>query len=110
MSWFDSLPKVELHVHLEGAIPHAALWELIHKYGGDPSVPDIDALKRRFKYRDFAHFIRMCSWKNQFLREYDDFIFIAEVTARTWRPRISGTRRCSSRRRSSFVTGLRLSG
>ena len=81
MSWFDSLPKVELHVHLEGAIPHAALWELIRKYGGDPSVPDLEALKRRFKYRDFSHFIKTWSWKNQFLREYEDFAFIAEVTA-----------------------------
>jgi adenosine deaminase len=82
MSWFDSLPKVELHVHLEGAIPHAALWELIQKYGGDLSVPDIEALTRRFKYRDFSHFIETWSWKNQFLREYEDFTFIAELTAR----------------------------
>jgi len=82
MSWFDSLPKVELHVHLEGAVPLAALWELIQKYGGDPSVPDIDALKRRFEYRDFSHFIQMWSWKNQFLREYEDFALIAELTAR----------------------------
>jgi adenosine deaminase len=82
MSWFDSLPKVELHVHLEGAIPYAALWELMQKYGGDPSAPDIDALKRRFKYRDFSHFIQTWSWKNRFLREYEDFAYIAEVTAR----------------------------
>lgn len=81
MSWFESLPKVELHVHLEGAIPHAALWELIRKYGGDPSVRDLKALRRRFEYRDFSHFIKTWSWKNQFLREYEDFTFIAEVTA-----------------------------
>jgi adenosine deaminase len=78
MSWFESLPKVELHVHLEGAIPHAGLWELIRKYGGDPSVPDLDALRRRLVYRNFSHFIETCSWKNQFLREYDDFTFIAD--------------------------------
>jgi len=81
MSWFESLPKVELHVHLEGAIPHAALWELIRKYGGDPSVPNLEALKQRFEYRDFSHFINTWSWKNQFLREYEDFTSIAEVTA-----------------------------
>ena len=81
MSWFESLPKVELHVHLEGAIPHAALWELIAKYGGDPSIPDLEALRRRFEYRDFSHFIKTWSWKNRFLREYEDFTFIAEVTA-----------------------------
>ncbi len=81
-SWFDRVPKLELHLHLEGAIPHAALWELIQKYGGDPSVPDFDALERRFRYRDFTHFLETWSWKNGFLREYDDFSFIAEEVAR----------------------------
>jgi adenosine deaminase len=82
MSWYDSVPKVELHVHLEGAIPHAALFELIRKYGGDPSVPDVEALVRRFAYRDFPQFIETWSWKNQFLREYEDFTHISELTAR----------------------------
>lgn len=25
-TWFEQVPKVELHLHLEGAIPHEALW------------------------------------------------------------------------------------
>ena len=82
MSWFERVPKVELHLHLEGAIPHDALWELVQKYGGDPSVPDLDALERRFEYRDFPHFIETWIWKNGFLREYEDFTFIAEAVAR----------------------------
>lgn len=81
-SWFERLPKLELHLHLEGAIPHPALWELIRKYGGDPSVPSLEALEQRFRYRDFAHFIETWVWKNGFLREYDDFRFIAEAVAR----------------------------
>ncbi|MBN1440237.1 MAG: adenosine deaminase [Anaerolineales bacterium] len=75
------VPLVELHVHLEGAIPHPALWELIQKYGGDPAVPDQEALNRRFRYRDFPHFIETWVWKNRFLREYEDFTFIAERAA-----------------------------
>jgi adenosine deaminase len=82
MTWYSQLPKVELHVHLEGAIPHEALFDLIRKYGGDPSVPDVTALARRFEYRNFAQFIESWSWKNQFLREYEDFSHIAELTAR----------------------------
>lgn len=82
MTWYDQLPKVELHVHLEGAIPHGALFDLIQKYGGDPSVPDITALMKRFEYRDFPQFIKAWSWKNRFLREYEDFSHIAELTAR----------------------------
>ncbi|MEZ0397304.1 MAG: adenosine deaminase [Anaerolineales bacterium] len=80
--WYARLPKVELHVHLEGAIPFSALWELICKYGGDASVPDQEALRRRFVFRNFPHFIETWVWKNGFLRAYEDFTFIAEATAR----------------------------
>ena len=51
-TWFARVPKVELHLHLEGAIPYSALWQLLCKYGGDPEVPDLDALRGRFAYRD----------------------------------------------------------
>jgi adenosine deaminase len=74
-------PLVELHLHLEGAIPYPALWELIQKYGGDPSVPDPEALARRFTYKDFPHFIETWVWKNRFIREYADFTFLAERVA-----------------------------
>lgn len=82
MTWYSRLPKVELHVHLEGAIPHGALLDLIQKYGGDPSVPDLAALVRRFEYKNFPQFVEAWTWKNRFLREYDDFTHIAELTAR----------------------------
>jgi adenosine deaminase len=82
MTWYSILPKIELHVHLEGAIPHGALFDLIQKYGGDPSIPDLTALERRFEYKDFTQFIEAWSWKNRFLREYEDFSHIAELTAR----------------------------
>ncbi len=80
-TWFEQIPKVELHLHLEGAIPHEALWQLVQKYGGDPSVPTLEALQQRFKYRDFVHFIDAWVWKNNFLREYEDFTFIAKAVA-----------------------------
>ncbi|UCC63607.1 MAG: adenosine deaminase [Anaerolineae bacterium] len=82
MNWFERVPKVELHLHLEGAIPLDALWELMEKHGGDPSVPDLEALEQKFEYRDFPHFIETWIWKNGFLREYQDFTFIAEAVAR----------------------------
>lgn len=82
LSWYQHLPKVELHLHLEGAIPLDALWQLIQKYGGDPSVPTLEALKQRFVYRDFKHFIDTWVWKNNFLRHYEDFTIIAEAVAR----------------------------
>ncbi|NMC13372.1 MAG: adenosine deaminase [Chloroflexi bacterium] len=80
--FFHRIPKVELHLHLEGAIPHDTLWELCQKYGGDAEVPSLEALVKRFQYIDFPHFIETWVWKNRFLREYEDFTFIAERIAR----------------------------
>ena len=80
--WFDLVPKVELHLHLEGAIPYDVLWELVKKYGGDPSVKNLQALKDKFVFRDFLHFLEIWGWKNTFIREYDDFTLIAEAVAR----------------------------
>ncbi len=82
LSWFERIPKVELHLHLEGAIPHQALWELVQKYGGHPSFPDLAALERKFEYRDFSHFLQVWVWKSQFLCEYEDFTFFAAAVAR----------------------------
>jgi len=76
---FEAVPKIENHLHLEGAIPLEALWELIKKYGGDPSVPDLNRLEKRFVYSDFNHFIETWIWKNQFIREYDDFSFLTSA-------------------------------
>ena len=81
-AYYARIPKVELHLHLEGAIPLDALFELIQKYGGDPEVPDPAALEKRFAYRDFPHFIQTWLWKCQYHREYDDFTLIARAVAR----------------------------
>jgi adenosine deaminase len=82
MTWYQRLPKTELHVHLEGAIPHEALFDLIRKYGGDPSLPDVASLEKCFEYREFSQFIEAWSWKDQFLRQHEDFTHVAELTAR----------------------------
>lgn len=82
MDWFERVPKTEIHLHMEGAIPHEALWNLVQKYGGDPSVQEFKDLQARFEYRDFPHFLDTWAWKNGFLREYEDFEFIAEAVAR----------------------------
>jgi adenosine deaminase len=82
LDWCRRLPKIELHLHLEGAIPHDALWELVRKYGGAADLGGPAGLAERFRYRDFAHFIDVWVWKNSFLREYDDFTLVAEAVAR----------------------------
>ena len=80
-SRYYQIPKVELHLHLEGAIPTETLWQLIQKYGGDPEVTNYGTLKKRFEYHDFDQFLQTWIWKNGFLREYEDFTLISEAVA-----------------------------
>jgi adenosine deaminase len=72
-------------VHLEGAIPHEALWQRVQKYDQKGGVSSIHDLLQRFRYRDFPHFIEAWVWKNSFLRMDEDFEFIAEAVAAHWR-------------------------
>jgi adenosine deaminase len=81
-AWLRSLPKTEIHVHLEGAIPLDALWRIMQKHGGDPDVRNPGALRERFRFRDFPHFISTWMWKTGFLRDYEDFTLIGEAVAR----------------------------
>ncbi|MFW9916973.1 MAG: adenosine deaminase [Candidatus Thorarchaeota archaeon] len=68
-----AMPKTELHLHLEGAIPLKTLFQLIETQGGDPTINSIDDLKKKLVYTDFAHFIELWVWKNTFIKEEQDF-------------------------------------
>lgn len=78
---FERCPKVELHLHLEGAIPPDVLWQLVSSYGGDPAVPDRAALNSHLQYTSFTHFIDTWWWMTGFLRTSDDFEMVAESVA-----------------------------
>ena len=55
---------------------------MAQKYGTDPTLTSLEELRSRFTFRDFPHFIETWIWKNQLLREYGDFTFFSEATAR----------------------------
>jgi len=78
---FEKMPKSELHLHLEGAIPHEAVWALIGKYGESGTLGSLSGLKQKLRYQDFPHFLETFIWVTGFLREYDDFTYAAETVA-----------------------------
>lgn len=82
MEVLKELYKVELHVHLEGAIPLPALWKLIKKYNYESKVGEFSKLEEKFQYKNIAQFFKIWNWKNKFLREYEDFEFIASEVAK----------------------------
>ena len=77
----QAAPKVELHLHLEGAIPLDTLWDLLCKYGGDPVVASRQALVDHLRYTSFSHFINTWWWMTGFVRSVEDFEHIAQSVA-----------------------------
>jgi adenosine deaminase len=67
------IPKVELHLHLEGAIPLPTLLAFIRRAGTEPDVRTVDELRARLAYPDFQGFLETWVWKNTFITEVDDF-------------------------------------
>lgn len=53
------MPKVELHVHLEGAIQPATLLQLARRNGVALPAGDVAGLQRWYQFTDFKHFIEI---------------------------------------------------
>ena len=71
-----TLPKAELHVHLEGAIDPTTALKLAHKYSHLGFVDDIESLNGSvaFKsYEDFRSYYQICM---QLIRSTDDFALV----------------------------------
>jgi aminodeoxyfutalosine deaminase len=69
-----SLPKAELHLHLEGSIQPATVCALTAQHN---VVLTEDEVRRRYTYRDFTGFIDAFKWVTSFLREPRDYGLIA---------------------------------
>ncbi len=76
------LPKVELHVHLEGSMRPSVLLELARRNGIDLPVKDESGLKRWFRFTDFEHFVKVYLACSQALRRPEDFqLLVLDVLA-----------------------------
>ena len=53
------MPKVELHVHLEGSIRPATLLDLAARHGEPLPASTVEELQDWYEYRDFDHFIEV---------------------------------------------------
>jgi len=73
-----SLPKAELHLHLEGSIQPATVCELTARHG---VVMTEEEVRQRYTYPDFPGFIEAFKWVTSFLREPQDYALIARNLA-----------------------------
>jgi len=67
------MPKIELHLHLEGAFTLEYLLEQIHKYEPASPIRNVKELRKRFEFNDFEHFLKAWNWKNRYFRTQEDF-------------------------------------
>jgi aminodeoxyfutalosine deaminase len=73
-----SLPKAELHLHLEGSIQPSTVCALTARHGADVTQ---DEVRRRYAYRNFLEFLETFKWVTSFLRDPQDYALITRDLA-----------------------------
>ena len=76
------LPKVELHVHLEGSIQPETLLKLASRNNISLPSDNVEGLRDWFKFRDFNHFVEIYVAASQCISKPEDLELIAEEFAR----------------------------
>jgi aminodeoxyfutalosine deaminase len=77
------MPKVELHLHLEGSIRPATLLALARRHGVELPANDVEGLARWYRFRDFPHFVEIYLAICSCLRDGADFARITRELGET---------------------------
>ena len=73
-----SMPKAELHLHMEGSLAPSTVVELAGAYGDVLSEP---AVLERYRVNDFGGFIEAYKWVTSYLRAPQDYALAASRLA-----------------------------
>ena len=71
------MPKVELHVHLEGSVRPETLLKLAQRHHVALPADDVTSLRKWYTFRDFDHFIEIYMTISSCLRTAEDIELIA---------------------------------
>lgn len=80
-AWLFDLPKVELHVHLEGSMSVDTVRDLTKRHGIDPSPVWPDGFPEAFSFDGFPSFARQYFYGLSLLRTADDLATITDDLA-----------------------------
>ncbi len=69
-----SVPKAELHLHLEGSIQPATVCALTARHGAAVTEHEV---RQRYAYQNFMEFLETFKWVTSFLRDPQDYALIA---------------------------------
>jgi aminodeoxyfutalosine deaminase len=73
-----SLPKAELHLHLEGSIQPSTVCALTARHGVTVTEQEV---RRRYAYQNFVEFLETFKWVTSFLRDPQDYALITRDLA-----------------------------
>src|SRR5215813_12006219 len=73
-----SLPKAELHLHLEGSVQPRTVCALTRRHG---VVVTEDEVRRFYAYKDFLGFLEAFKWVTSYLRDPEDYALITRDLA-----------------------------
>jgi len=75
--FITQMPKVELHVHLEGSVQPQTLLDLAHSHNVALPADDVEGLRQWYTFRDFDHFIEIYMMISACLQTAEDIEQIA---------------------------------
>lgn len=81
LAYVDALPKVELHLHLEGSVRPATLLALARRHGTAGVPQTIEELHDFYRFRDFEHFVQVYYAICDNLLDEADFALIVQELA-----------------------------
>jgi adenosine deaminase len=76
-NFITRMPKVELHVHLEGSVRPETLLKLAKRHNVALPAEDVEDLRKWYTFRDFDHFIEIYMTISSCLRTAEDIELIA---------------------------------
>lgn len=76
-AFIREIPKVELHVHLEGSIPPETLLELARRNNVTLPVDTSEAIAKWYTFKDFPHFADVYHTSSKCIRSADDIELLA---------------------------------
>ena len=76
-TYIRRMPKVELHVHLEGSVQPETLLKLARRHHISLPAESVEGIREWYTFHDFEHFVEIYMTISSCLRSADDIELIA---------------------------------